>query len=125
MVGTASEGSSLLLEDENTHTHTHTHEDWNLVFAHHREEEEIYPLTTMEIAEAQSKDQELKVYLKKKAKMSKKDLCFQLIEDTKELCKNGKLIIPAPLRHRAVSWYHHYLQHPGHLHLEETMRSMM
>jgi hypothetical protein len=28
-------------------------------------------------------------------------------------------------RHRAVSWYHHYLQHPGHLRLEETMRSVM
>ncbi len=27
--------------------------------------------------------------------------------------------------HRAVSWYHHYLKHPGHLCLEETMRSVM
>jgi hypothetical protein len=38
------------------------------------------------------------------------------------LCKNGKLMIPTSLRHRAVS---HYLQHPGHSRLEETMRSMM
>ncbi len=50
---------------------------------------------------------------------------LHLIEDTKVLCKNGKLMISTSLRHRAVSWYHHYLQHPGHLHLEETMRSMM
>ncbi len=50
---------------------------------------------------------------------------FHRIEDTKVLCKNGKLMIPASLRHMAVSWYHHYLQHPGHLHLEETMRSVM
>ncbi len=57
--------------------------------------------------------------------MPKEGICFQLIEDTKVLCKNDKLIIPASLWHRAVSWYHHYLQHPGHLHLEETMRSMM
>jgi hypothetical protein len=35
------------------------------------------------------------------------------------------MIIPTSLRHRTVSWYHHYLQHPGHSHLEETMRSMM
>ncbi len=35
------------------------------------------------------------------------------------------MIIPASLRHRAVSWCHHYLQHPGHSHLEETMRSVM
>ncbi len=41
------------------------------------------------------------------------------------LCKNDKLIIPASLQHGAVSWYHHYLQHPGHSHLKETMRSMM
>jgi hypothetical protein len=95
------------------------------VFAHHKEEEEIYPLTTIEIAEAQRKDQELKVYFKKNAKMPQKDICFHLIEDTKVLCKNGKLTIPASLKHRAVSWYHHYLQHPGHSRLEETMRSMM
>jgi hypothetical protein len=50
---------------------------------------------------------------------------FHLIEDIKVLCKNAKLIIPASLKHRAVSWYHHYLQHPGHSRLEETMRSMM
>jgi hypothetical protein len=41
---------------------TNKHDDWNLVFAHHKEEDEIYPLTTIEIAEAQRKDQELKVY---------------------------------------------------------------
>jgi hypothetical protein len=34
-------------------------------------------------------------------------------------------MIPTSLWHRAVSWYHHYLQHPGHSCLEETMRSMM
>ncbi len=50
---------------------------------------------------------------------------FILFEDKKVLCKNDKLIIPASLRHRAVSWYHHYLQHPGHSRLKETMRSMM
>ncbi len=99
------------------------HDDWNLVFAHHKEEDEIYPLTTIEIAEAQHEDQELKVYFKKNAKMPHKDICFQLIEDTKVLCKNDKLIIPSSLRHRAVSWYHHYLQHPGHSRLEEMMRS--
>ncbi len=52
-------------------------------------------------------------------------MCLQLIEDTKVLCKNGKLVIPTSLWHRAVAWYHHYLQHPGHSRLEETMRSVM
>jgi hypothetical protein len=41
------------------------------------------------------------------------------------LCKNGKIIILASLRHKAVSWCHHYLQHPRHLCLKEMMRSMM
>jgi hypothetical protein len=57
--------------------------------------------------------------------MPKKDMCLQLIEETKVLCKNGKLVIPASLQHRAVAWYHHYLQHPGHSRLNETMRSMI
>jgi hypothetical protein len=82
------------------------------------------PLTTIEIAEAQHKDQELKVYHKKNAKIPKKDICLQLVKDTTELCKNGKLIIATSLRHRAVAWYRHYLQ-PGHSHLKETMRSVM
>jgi hypothetical protein len=99
--------------------------DLNFTFANYREEDEIYPLTTIEIAGAQRKDQELKVHFKRKAGMPKKDMCLQLIEATKVLCKNGKLIIPASLQHRAVAWYHHYLQHPGHSHLEETMRSVM
>ncbi len=57
--------------------------------------------------------------------MPKKDICLQLVEDTKGLCKNGKLIIPRSLQPRAVAWYHHYLQHPGHSRLEKTMRSVM
>ncbi len=65
------------------------------MFAHHKEEDEIYLLTTIEIADAQHKDQELKVYFKKHAKMPQKDICFHLIEDPKKLCNNGKLIIPA------------------------------
>jgi hypothetical protein len=57
--------------------------------------------------------------------MPQKDIGLCLFEDTKLLCKNGKVIIPTSPWHRAVSWYHHYLQHPGHSCLEETMRSVM
>jgi hypothetical protein len=52
-------------------------------------------------------------------------MSFQLIENTKVLCKDDKMIIPASLQHRAFSWYHHYLQHSGHSRLEETIRSVM
>ncbi len=44
---------------------TTKHEDLNLVFATHREEDKIYPLTIIEIAEAQKKDQNLKIYYKR------------------------------------------------------------
>jgi hypothetical protein len=62
---------------------THKPEDLNFAFANHGEEEEIYPLTTIDVAEAQRKNRELKVYYKKNARMPKKDMCFQLLEDTK------------------------------------------
>jgi hypothetical protein len=75
--------------------YTKKHNDWNLVFAHPEEEDEIYPLTLTEIADVQrSKDRELKVYFKKNATMPQKEMGIQLIEDTKVLCKNGKLMIP-------------------------------
>jgi hypothetical protein len=37
----------------------------NFAFANHKEKDEIYHLTYLEIAEAQRKDQELKIYYKK------------------------------------------------------------
>jgi hypothetical protein len=55
------------------------------VLANHKEEDEIYPLTTIEIAEAQKIDQELKMFYKSNAKTSEKDLHFELIKDTKVL----------------------------------------
>ncbi len=57
--------------------------------------------------------------------MPQKDIGLHFIKDTEVLCKNGKIMIPTSLWHRAVHWYHHYLQHPGHSRLEETMRSVM
>jgi hypothetical protein len=35
------------------------------------------------------------------------------------------MIIPKPLQRCAVLWYHHYLQHPGHTRLKETMKATM
>jgi hypothetical protein len=47
-------------------------EDLNFAFENHGEEEEIYPFTTIEIAEVQRKDQELKVYCKKNSRIPKR-----------------------------------------------------
>jgi hypothetical protein len=57
-------------------SYTNKHDDWNLVFAHHEEEEEVYPLTLTEIADAQRKDRELKACFKKNANaiMPQKDI---------------------------------------------------
>ncbi len=52
----------LDIDSENLDSYTNKHDDWNLVFAHHKEEGKIYPLTLTEIADEQCKDQELKVY---------------------------------------------------------------
>jgi len=49
----------------------------------------------------------------------------QLVENTKVLCKDGKMVIPTRLQHHAVAWYHHYLQHPGNMHIQETLRLSM
>ncbi len=80
----------LNIDSDNLDSYTDIHDDWNLVFAHHKEEDKIYPLTLTEIADAQCKDQELKVYFKKNAKMSQQDIGLHLIVDTKVLRKNGK-----------------------------------
>ncbi len=87
-----------IFPSDNLDSYTNKHDDWNLVFAHHKEEEEVYPLTLPEIADTHHKDQELKAYFKKNAIMPHKDMVIQLIEDTKVLCKNGRLMIPTSLR---------------------------
>ncbi len=62
----------LDIDSDNLDSYTNKHDDWNLVFAHHDEEDEVYPLTLIEIADTQRKDRELKVYFKKNTKMPQK-----------------------------------------------------
>jgi hypothetical protein len=92
------------IDSENLNSYTDKYDDWNLVFAHHKEEEKVYPLTLTEIADAQHKDQELKAYFKINSLMPQKDMDIQLIEDTTLLCKNGKVMIPTSRCQRAVRW---------------------
>jgi hypothetical protein len=51
---------------------TTKHEDLNLVFATHGEEDKMYPLTMIEIAKAQNRDRNLKIYYKRNAKTPEK-----------------------------------------------------
>jgi hypothetical protein len=91
----------------------------NLVFANQDDEDAIYPLTTREIAEAQKHNIELNTITDKDGNTT------QLVENTKVLCKDGKMVIPKSLQKLAVAWYHHYLQHPGNMCLEETLHLSM
>jgi starvation-inducible DNA-binding protein len=70
-----------------------------------------------EIAEAQKLDASLKKL--------EDQYSTQLVKSIEILCKDGKMVIPKALQHRAVSWYHHYLQHPGNTRLKETLKAAM
>jgi hypothetical protein len=96
----------------------------NKVFANHSDEDEIYPLTTVEITAAQWVDASLKHLFKRNAVIDQ-GLEIKLIENTTCVCKDGRLVIPMPLQVHADKWYHHYLQHPGHTRLKETMNAGM
>ncbi len=96
----------------------------NEVFANCSDEDEMYPPTTVEIAAAQRTDASLKHLFKRNAVIDQ-GLEIKLIENTTCVCKDGLLVIPKPLQVQAVKWYHHYLQHPGHTHLKETMNAAM
>jgi hypothetical protein len=96
----------------------------NKVFANRSKEEEIFPLTTPEIAEAQKADVKLKHCFRRNALLDK-GLEVRLVDDTYVACNDSKMIIPKPLQMCAVLWYHHYLQYPGHTRLEETMKAIM
>jgi hypothetical protein len=92
----------------------------NEVFANHSQNNEIYPLTVTEIVDTQKTDNKLKKFFKPNATLDK-ELELQIIEDQKCICNKGRLVIPKPLQREAMMWYHHYLRHPGHTRLEETM----
>jgi hypothetical protein len=96
----------------------------NEEFANCSREDKIHHLTTEKIAEAQQSDASLKHLFKRNAVIDQ-GFEIKLIENTTCVCKYGQLVIPKPLQVHAVKWYHHYLQHPEHTHLKETMNAAM
>jgi hypothetical protein len=99
-------------------------QEYNLkqVFTNHSKEEEIFPFTTQEIAEAQKDNNKLKHCFKRNAVLNK-GMEVSFIDNAYMVCKDGRMIIPKSLRRRPVLWFHRYLQHPGHTRLEETMNA--
>ena len=90
-----------------------------------KDNEMIYPLTIAEISAAQKEDKELKEYFSDSnpKRNSKYDLV--VIGDERVVANGTRMVVPKPLRRCAVAWYHHYLQHPGHTRLEETIKATM
>jgi hypothetical protein len=62
----------LDIDSDNLDSYTNKHDDWNLVFAELKEEDKVYPLNLIEIADAQRKDRELKVHFMTNAKNATK-----------------------------------------------------
>ncbi len=82
------------------------------MFANCSKEEEIFPLTTPEIAEAQKADVKLNHCFRRNTVLGI-GLEVRLVDNTYVVCKDGEMIILMPLQRPAVLWYHQYLQHPG------------
>jgi hypothetical protein len=93
----------------------------NYVFANCSKEEEIYSLTAQEVADAQRVDATIKQCFKSNHVFDK-DFEIRLVDETSVVCKNGRMVIPKPLQRRVVLWFHHYLQHPGHIRLKKQCK---
>jgi hypothetical protein len=71
------------------------------VFENRSKEDEIFPLTTPEIAEEQKANVKLKHCFRHNAVLDK-GLEVRLVDNTYVVCKDGKMIIPKPLQRHAV-----------------------
>jgi hypothetical protein len=115
--------------DEETEAGIDYSQEINACFANRGEEEEIYPLTVPEIADAQRADKHLHKIFKRggdtTAQVTRR-YQVSIIEETEVITdENFKMVIPDPLCKRAVQWMHIWLQHPGASRLEGTLRHTM
>ena len=105
-------------------TNTDCKQNYSQVFANNQSDDEIYPLTVAEIADAQRLDPKWKKLFKHKDPEGK--IRSVIIDETEVLVHTqSRLVIPQVLQTRALQWYHHYLQHPGISRLEETLVAVM
>ena len=95
------------------------------------DEDEIYPVTIGQIAEAQRKDSKLKRLFKKRDEKNFPHIRKTLLEGEVVLCYRKKendsprMVIPKSLQKQIITWFHHYLQHPGGERLYETLAATM
>jgi len=90
---------------------------------------EIYPVTIKEIADVQRKDKALKKCFEKGFNVSKVNDRYSLkVIDDEEVvvCDDSRLVITSKrMQTDIISWYHHYLQHPGMNRMEDTITAVM
>jgi hypothetical protein len=80
-------------------------------------ESEAFPTIPDIIAHEQKKDSQLKEVMKKSEKFSERT-----IERSTVITYDGNIHVPQSLRRRLVWWYHTYLQDPGIIRMEATLR---
>ncbi len=91
--------------------------------------DEIYPVTVREIADAQREDPKMNHIFERPGKDRRNQK--MIIDDTVVLVRKNResdrprLIIPDSLQSKVLSWYHHYLQHPGSDRMEGTIGAVM
>ena len=95
------------------------------------DEDEIYPVTIGQIAEAQRQDDKLKRLFEKRDKKNFPRVRKTLLEEEVVLCyrkeenDSPRMVIPESLQKPIITWFHHYLQHPGAERLYETLAATM
>jgi hypothetical protein len=84
-------------------------------------EESKFPMNPQLIQQEQEKDKTLQQDIQKNVEKYRK----RKLEGVEVLTHHKLIVIPKSLQKRIVTWYHHYLAHPGMTRLEATLRETM
>ena len=104
-----------------------TSDDLEECFGPTQFDENLFPLGTTIIAQVQWTNIQLRKWLK--ANLDKDDTKsiykLEKINSVKVVTKNGKIMVPSLLQTCIMNWYHHWLQHPGMMHMEQTLQQTL
>ena len=84
-------------------------------------DEEIFPIQLQQIQNSQSKDRSLRKRLKDNPKHYQR----KNIENVQVITYKDRILVPKELRNRTLTWYHHYLCHPGRDRMYKTMAATL
>ena len=92
------------------------------LFIQEEEEEELFPMSLVQIAAAQ---EDCAILQEKLNDKNNKVYATKIINDIESIHLNDKIYIPEPLRLKILNWYHHFLNHPGETRLAKTIGQTM